>query len=90
MVKGLLAMASLIVLVESAMYSTPGSKCGNIFRNEWDIASPWIENCRVYKTSNACNRYELSLEKDENTGYPVVLSCEIAEMCIAVVETPSC
>merc|ERR1712127_248797 len=90
MLKGLIAMASLIVVAESAMYSTPGEKCGNIYRNEWDVASPWLEDCKVYKTSNACNRYELSLEIDAATGYPIVLSCEISDMCMAVVETPRC
>ena len=89
MMKSLLAIASLIVLVESAMFSTPGEKCGNIYRNEWDVASPWLEDCRVYKTSNACNRYELSQELDD-TGFPIVLSCNIAEMCMDVVETPKC
>ena len=90
MIKGLLVIACHIVMVESAMYSTPGEKCGNIFKNKYDVASPWLEDCKVYKTSNACNRYELSREKDADTGFPQVLSCDIAEMCIAVVETPRC
>ena len=92
--------SSLIVVVESAQFlllvsgtRTAGEKCGDIFKNKYNVASPWVEDCKVYKTSkksNACNKYELSQEKDAATGYPSVLSCEIAEVCITSVETPKC
>ena len=39
----------------SPLFSTPGKDCGDIFRNDYDMADPWPQNCQVYKTSNACS-----------------------------------
>ena len=82
------SFASLLLLSASQiqsklMFETPGKDCPDIYRNSWDIAQAEIEHCQVYKTSNACNRFELS-ESGE------VLSCEVGDICIAVMTDPKC
>ena len=58
--------------------------------------NPWPDNCKIYKTSNPCNRYELSRAIDSGLDIadsrPVVsiISCDLPEMCIDVVELPEC
>ena len=49
-----------------------------------DIIHPWPKNCRIYQTTNACNRYEVDREGTK------VLSCAQYEMCIEMMATPSC
>ena len=61
------------------------TNCPNFFDNTWDVMDPWPKNCKVYKTSNPCNRFELSQDVP-----PKILSCDIAEMCMAVMATPEC
>ena len=68
----------------NTMYITPGEECGDIWRNDYDILDPWPERCQVYKTSSPCGRYEMS--EDGQT----VLSCELPEMCAAVMTDPEC
>ena len=60
------------------------TKCKPFFKNSYDVMSPWPKYCRVYMTSNPCNKYEMS--KDGTT----ILSCDIAEMCMTVMATPKC
>ena len=31
--------------------------CPSFFQNSHDVMDPWPSNCKVYKTSNACNKY---------------------------------
>ena len=58
--------------------------CGEPLKNEWDRMDPMPKACKVYKNSNHCNKYELDLDGE------TVLSCDIAEACIATIEDPEC
>jgi hypothetical protein len=58
--------------------------CPSIFKNSYDVMSPWPTNCQVYKTSNPCNQFEFS--RDGKT----IISCDIADMCMTVMDTPQC
>ena len=52
--------------------------------NDHDMISPWPHGCKLYKTSNACNRFEMY---EDGSG---IYSCDIAEACMAAVEEPEC
>ena len=79
---GVFSLANLATA--RTIYAQTGEECGNIFENPLDILTPWPDSCQIYQTSNPCNFYEMSIDGEE------VLSCDIAEMCIAQVQEPQC
>ena len=66
MLRTIISMFISISLVEIAsaatMFKQTGKECGDIFKNKYDIMDPWPTNCKVYHTSNACNKYEMSID----------------------------
>ena len=45
---------------------------------------PWPKACKVYMTSNPCNKYQMSPDGKK------ILSCDIAETCITMMAQPKC
>eukprot|EP00356_Strombidium_inclinatum_P002427 CAMPEP_0170479608 /NCGR_PEP_ID=MMETSP0208-20121228/777_1 /TAXON_ID=197538 /ORGANISM="Strombidium inclinatum, Strain S3" /LENGTH=125 /DNA_ID=CAMNT_0010752031 /DNA_START=17 /DNA_END=391 /DNA_ORIENTATION=- len=71
------------VEVDDAEFDTVGCECPNPFRNDFDTLDPFPARCKTYKTSNACNKWELDTNRK-------VISCDIAEGCMAVMTDPQC
>ena len=41
-------------------WPTGPEKCTDIFKNSWNLATPWPDKCRIYNSSSPCNKYELT------------------------------
>lgn len=63
---------------------TADDKCGKLKATNANILSPWPKNCEVYMGQNACDKYQMSPDGVK------VISCYIADTCVATVLTPSC
>ena len=80
----LIALITTAAVAQDTIYTKPGEECNDIWRMESNIMNPWPERCQVYKTSNECNRYEMS--EDGQT----ILSCDEPEACGTVSTPPKC